>query len=295
VRHLVLVDDDGRFCNIVSQADLYSRPGARSNELVAAIAEARTISELALVAADVRQFSAHLLAEGFSAEALCQQISALNDLIGLQVIDLISADHELPYVPWCWLVFGSEGRLEQTLSTDQDNGLIFVATNAAEATSLRAIFLPFAQAVNQALDACGFRLCKGNIMAGNPALCLSLQEWKEKFSAWLRLEDTEAVLNATIYFDLRPLFGDESLAAELQSWLLTRTPGSEVFLRAMVEGTLNWSSPLGCPDSVTTTTRCFRIPSTSRDMASGPLLTRPVSGRWPRGLPRPTLPNACAR
>ncbi|MDQ5880052.1 MAG: hypothetical protein QG638_2789 [Pseudomonadota bacterium] len=245
VRHLVLVDDDGRFCNIVSQADLYSRPGARSNELVAAIAEAGTISELALVAADVRQFSAHLLAEGFSAEALCQQISALNDLIGLQVIDLISADHELPYVPWCWLVFGSEGRLEQTLSTDQDNGLIFVATNAAEATSLRAIFLPFAQAVNQALDACGFSLCKGNIMAGNPALCLSLQEWKEKFSAWLRLEDTEAVLNATIYFDLRPLFGDENLAAELQSWLLTRTPGSEVFLRAMVEGTLNWSSPLG--------------------------------------------------
>ncbi|MDQ5903884.1 MAG: hypothetical protein QG672_1477, partial [Pseudomonadota bacterium] len=82
VRHLVLVDDDGRFCNIVSQADLYSRPGARSNELVAAIAEAGTISELAVVAGDVRQFSAHLLAEGFCAEAICQLISALNDLIG---------------------------------------------------------------------------------------------------------------------------------------------------------------------------------------------------------------------
>ena len=48
--------------------------------------------------------------------------------------------HELPYVPWCWMVFGSEGRLEQTLSTDQDNGLVFSAESPEAAASLRAIF-----------------------------------------------------------------------------------------------------------------------------------------------------------
>jgi CBS domain-containing protein len=245
VRHLVLVDDAGRFSNIVSQADLYAMPSARSGELVTTIAAAPDIPTLARVAADVRQFSAQLLVQGVSAETLCQQISALNDLISLQAIDIVSAQHELPYVPWCWLVFGSEGRLEQSLSTDQDNGLVFAAESPEEAESLRAVFLPFARAVNLALDACGFPLCKGNIMAGTPELCLSLAEWKEKFSGWLRAAEPEAVLGATIFFDLRPLFGDEHLAAELQSWLLDHTTSNDAFLRAMVEGTLNWHSPLG--------------------------------------------------
>jgi CBS domain-containing protein len=244
VHHLVLVEADGRFGNIVSQADLYAQPSAGSGELAAAIAAAPDIAALANVAADVRRFSAQLLARGTTADALCQQISALNDLIGLQAIDLVSARFELPYVPWCWLVFGSEGRLEQTLSTDQDNGLIFAAESSEEAESLRAFFLPFARAVNDALHACGFPLCTGNIMASNPDLCLSLAEWKGKFAGWLRQAEPQAVLNATIFFDLRPLYGDEHLATELQSWLLQHTQDSGLFLRAMVEASLNWQSPL---------------------------------------------------
>ncbi|MFC5302895.1 DUF294 nucleotidyltransferase-like domain-containing protein [Azospira restricta] len=245
LRHLVLIEGDGRYAGILAQADLYARPSARSGELVAAIAAAGCVSSLAAVAAEVRAFSAQLLAEGLAADALCQQISALNDLIGLQAIDLVAERHELPYVPWCWLVFGSEGRLEQTLATDQDNGLVFAADSKEEADALRKVFLPFARDVNDALDACGFPLCKGSIMAGNPELCLSLAEWKEKFYQWLHVAEPQAVLNATIFFDLRPLFGDEHLAAELQSWLLARTPDCHAFLRAMAEGALNWQSPLG--------------------------------------------------
>ncbi|MCK6405996.1 MAG: DUF294 nucleotidyltransferase-like domain-containing protein [Rhodocyclaceae bacterium] len=244
VRHLVMVAPDGRYANIVSQADLYALPSARTGELVTAITLAPDVPALADIAADVRRFCAQLLAEGLGAEALCQQISALNDLISLRVIDLVLAECELPYVPWCWMVFGSEGRLEQTLSTDQDNGLIFAAPSAGEAARLRPIFIAFARMVNEALDACGFPLCKGNVMASNPALCLSLDEWREKFDGWLRVAEPEAILGATIYFDLRALFGEEGLVAELQAWLQKRVPDSPAFLRAMAESALNWQSPL---------------------------------------------------
>lgn len=243
-RYLTVVDGEGRFVNIVSQADLYARPSERAGELVVAISAAPDIARLAAIAADVRGFCAQRFAEGLGPEALCQQISSLNDLIGLRLIDLVSAGHDLPYVPWCWMVFGSEGRLEQTLSTDQDNGLIFEASSPAEAERLRAIFLPFAKAVNDALDACGFPLCKGGIMAGNPAQCLSLDEWKARFSGWLNVAEPEAILGATIFFDLRPLYGDEALVSELQAWLIQRTPDSPAFMRAMAESALNWQSPL---------------------------------------------------
>ncbi|WP_301102100.1 DUF294 nucleotidyltransferase-like domain-containing protein [Propionivibrio sp.] len=244
VRHLVLTEVDGSYFNVVSQADLYALPGASAADLVADILAARDIATLSTLAASVRRYAAQLLAERVGAEAICQRICALNDLLTLQVIELSAGAFDLPYVPWCWLVFGSEGRLEQTLATDQDNGLLFAAASADDAASLRQAFLPFARAVNEALDACGFPLCQGQIMASNPAWCLSLDEWQSAFGAWMQEAQPLALLNSTIFFDFRVLYGQESLASELREWLLKRAPTHPIFLRALVDNTMNWASPL---------------------------------------------------
>ena len=244
VRHLVLVDADGSYFNLVSQTDLYTLPGAQSSDLVRSILAARDVHTLVALAGEIRAFVSRLVVERVSADALCHRLSSLNDLLTLQVIELVAGQFDLPYVPWCCLVFGSEGRLEQTLATDQDNGLIFSAESDDEAVILREAFLPFARAVNEALDACGFPLCKGNIMAGNPQWCLSTHEWRVAFAGWLESPQPEALLNASIFFDLRPLYGHESLANDLRGWLLARTPSYPIFLRAMVENMMNWESPL---------------------------------------------------
>lgn len=244
MRHLILVESDGRLFNVVSQGDLYGMQAADSANLANAILAARDINELADQSGAVRRFAARRLAQGSGPEALCEWLSALNDLIALQAIDLIEADFELPYVPWCWMVFGSEGRLEQTLVTDQDNGIVFHASEANVA-DLRNRFLPFARAVNDALDACGFPRCKGNIMAGNPEWCLSLDEWKLRFGAWVSVPRPEALLNASIFFDFRPLYGREELVADLQDWLLRRIRGNKPFLRAMAVNALSQQPPLG--------------------------------------------------
>jgi hypothetical protein len=68
---------------------------------------------------------------GTSAGHVCEWIAILNDLVVLSAVDLAEAEFDLPLVPWCWLAFGSEGRLEQTLDTDQDNGLVFVPESEA--------------------------------------------------------------------------------------------------------------------------------------------------------------------
>jgi len=244
MRHLVLTDNDGRLFNVVSQADLYGMQSADSASLINAILSTRNIAELATQSAAVRRFATRRLAAGDGPELLCEWISALNDLIAMQVIDLVEGEFELPYVPWCWMVFGSEGRLEQTLVTDQDNGIVFAADSAAQAAELRLGFLPFAKAVNVALDACGFPLCSGDIMAGNPAWCLSLDEWKQCFDDWIAVPEPKALLNATIFFDFRPLYGNEELVAELQDWLLHRTRGNTAFLRAMASVALEQEPPL---------------------------------------------------
>jgi CBS domain-containing protein len=244
VGHLVLTEADGSYFGVVSQADLAALPGARAAALVAAILAASDMKTLISLAGDIRSFARQMLAERVGADALCQRLSALNDLLTLQVIELTVSRFELPYVQWCWLVFGSEGRLEQTLATDQDNGLVFAAESEGEAIRLRADFLPFACAVNEALDACGFPLCKGNIMASNPQWCLSLDEWKAAFGNWMATREPVSLLNSSIFFDFRLLYGQESLAGELREWLLSRSPSYPSFLRALVENTMNWEPPL---------------------------------------------------
>jgi len=200
---------------------------------------------MTLAADRVRRRGAELFQAGMGVEALCQWQSGLNDLIAMRVIEIMEDEFDLPAVPWCWLVFGSEGRLEQTFATDQDNGLVFVPPEPAAAAEVREAFLPFAQAVNQALHHCGFERCRGNIMAGNPQWCLSLEEWRRQFSDWLLEPEPQAVVNGTIFFDFRPLYGSFEPADRLRAWLISETRAAGRFLHNLAATALEVAPPLG--------------------------------------------------
>jgi CBS domain-containing protein len=141
---------------------------------------------------------------------------------------------------------GSEGRNEQTLATDQDNAIIFSANGERSSRdAARERLLAFADEVNRTLDACGFPLCKGNIMARNPDWCLSLEEWIDRFDDWIRNSDPQALLNATIFFDLRALHGNAALVARLREFLIRSVGERPVFLRQMAANAILTRPPLG--------------------------------------------------
>ena len=244
VHHVIVVDASGKLAGVVSQEDIYELQSGGGKAISGAIRGARDMDGLVAAADDIRRLAERMLAEGAAAEPLTELISSLNDHLTVRILELTKLDFELPKTEWCWLSFGSEGRYEQTLSTDQDNGLLFAAPEG-EAAAMRERFLPFARAVNERLAACGFPLCKGNVMASNPELCLSLDEWEVKFFDLLRAGNPQALLDATIYFDFRPIYGEESLADELRSWLLETVPGSTLFLRFMAENAVKVHPPLG--------------------------------------------------
>ncbi|GAB2180372.1 hypothetical protein DLREEDagrD3_05950 [Denitratisoma sp. agr-D3] len=244
IHHIVVVDSADRLAGVVSQSDILDVQRGGAKAMASAIRGVRDVGGLVAAAEDIRRIGRQMLNEGAAAEQLTETLSTLNDLLAVRLLELTCLDFSLPRVDWCWLAFGSEGRFEQTLSTDQDNGIIFRAPPGEE-EALRNVFLPFAQEVNRRLDTCGFPLCKGNIMAGNPDLCRSLDEWKERFLAWMRSADPEALLNATIFFDFRPIQGHTELAEELREWLLAAIPSEPMFQRFMAENAFRAKPPLG--------------------------------------------------
>ena len=245
IRHLVIVDAEDRMAGVVSERDLFAlqRIGLRSIRKV--IESATDMDALSHAAGDVRRLCLNMLGQGVSAEKLTQFISGLNDRLTRRVIEISLAHHDLFGLDWAWLAFGSEGRDEQTFSTDQDNGIIFVCPDFADRDVLQLRFLDFARDVNDGLARCGFPLCKGNIMASNPLWCLTQDEWQERFTQWIRLPEPEALLNATIFFDFRPLYGNEALAKALRKWLLDLTANAKIFLRFMAENAVKATPPLG--------------------------------------------------
>lgn len=244
IRH-VLVIEAGRLLGVVSERDLFGLQRLALGELTMEIRLAEEIESVAGLAAEVRQLTARLVSQGVAAEQLMSLVSVLNDRLSQRVIEIVRKRHDLERISWCWLAFGSEGRLEQTFSSDQDNGLLFEAHEAADPVSVRARLLPFAREVNEALDACGFALCKGNVMASNPQLCLSAAEWRGKMGSWIESSSPKALLGAVICFDLRPLFGDASLADDLRAWVHERTSRFPVFLRHMAENALRAQPAIG--------------------------------------------------
>ncbi len=243
IRHIPVCDGK-RLIGVVTERDLFALQRVSVRAINRTVADADSVEELQRAAADIRRLARSLLGQGVAAEQLTLIISTLNDALVRRILDIEQVRFQLDDIRWCWLAFGSEGRLEQTVSTDQDNGLIFDA-GAAEPDNLRARLLPFCEAVNRDLDACGFPLCKGNIMAGNPLWCLSLDEWRARFEGWIANTDPQALLHAVIFFDFRPLHGTTALATNLREHLLGMAQGNRRFQHQLAQYALETRPPLG--------------------------------------------------
>ena len=240
IHHVPLVEG-GRLIGVISEKDVFTLRRLSMQGITGAIARADDPASLPVLAQDIGALAHNLLAQGMHAENLTAILSSLNDRLTLRVIELESHAAPLPDVQWCWLALGSEGRMEQTLATDQDNALIYQSATADE----RAALLAFAERVNQRLAACGFPLCKGGIMASNPKWCLSVEEWRATFANWIHRSDAPALLHASIFFDFRPLYGANGLSDELREWLNGSIKDNRLFLKRMVENALANRPPLG--------------------------------------------------
>jgi CBS domain-containing protein len=245
IRHVVLVDEAGSVSGVVSERDLFGLQRLSVRELASSIRRARDLAALVQCASDVRALSYALVAQGVASGQLTRMISSLNDQLVARLLDITTPRHDVSGVVLCWIGMGSEGRSEQTIATDQDNGLILVPNYPnVSADAIRARLLPFAREVNAGLDALGYPLCKGGVMAMNPKWCASLDEWRTAFFGWIDRGDPQSLLEANIFFDFRALWGEAAIAEALRVDIAGRAQGNPRFLKQMSDNALTVRPPL---------------------------------------------------
>jgi CBS domain-containing protein len=240
IRH-VPVTRDGAAVGVVSERDLFALQRLSLKHVSSSIRAAREVGALQVAAQEIRWLARSLLGQGVQARQMTALISHLNELLTRRLLEIKAAQHSVDLERVCWLALGSEGRSEQTVATDQDNGLI-LPDGATQAQREQAV--AFAHDVNLALDACGYPLCHGGIMAGEPGCCLTLQEWRARFAHWIEHGAPQDLLNASIFFDLRPLAGNERLAMLLRDEVLGAAKATPRFVKQMARNALARRSPL---------------------------------------------------
>nr|WP_024309792.1 MULTISPECIES: putative nucleotidyltransferase substrate binding domain-containing protein [unclassified Pseudomonas] len=244
IAHVCLVEHE-KLCGVISERDLFSLQRVDLVHLARTIRHAGKVETLAGLRSDIRLLVDRMLAHGASSTQITHIVTLLNDHTVCRVIELTLEEMGDPDIPFTWLCFGSEGRREQTLHTDQDNGILFEASDAAEAAAIRERLLPIAREINQRLAQCGFTLCKGNIMAGNPELCLSRQEWSRRFAGFVLEATPENLLGSSIYFDLRTIWGPDEGCEQLREELLRRVANNSLFQKMLAENALRQRPPVG--------------------------------------------------
>jgi len=243
--HHVCVVERGRLKGVISERDLFSLQRVGLVNLSRAIAHAEGIPALAALGKDIHQLITQMIAQGVQVEQITQIITLLNDNIARRIIEICGQEFAPPPVPFTWLAFGSEGRQEQTLKTDQDNGILFEVPKGMSAETIRQELLPLARRINEALDECGYPLCTGNIMASNPECCLSAEEWRTRFTRWVDQGNPEHLLKSSIFFDFRVIEGNAAPAEALRAWLRDKVAGNSRFLHQMAANALRNRPPLG--------------------------------------------------
>jgi CBS domain-containing protein len=234
IRHVVVVAG-GRLVGVVSSQDFFALQTTHPVAVAREIERAPSLPALAALGARVTALVSRLVADGGTAYDVGQLVAELNDRIVVRVLGLTAetlAADGVPSapVPYCWLTFGSEARREQTLRTDQDNGLVYADPPPEGAAGAAAYYARFASEAIRGLVSVGFPPCPGNAMASNPRWCQPLSVWTGYFRQWMDHPSPEEVLAACIYFDLRPLAGAREPGEALAGLVRSEARQSRVLL-----------------------------------------------------------------
>ncbi len=240
--HLVVTDAGGKAIGIVSGADLTRTLNYPPTALTAAVASASTVAEVGRARARLPFVVQSLLEAGARPRTVARTITNVSNESAGRLIEMAFREMGPPPLPFTWMAFGSEGREEQTLVTDQDNALVYTDPPHGARDSAALYFQRLAERICAQLDEIGYARCKGGMMADNPRWNQPLSQWKHDFTQWIAEPDPQQLLQCNICFDLRCIRGNPALVAELLDHILLQLRGRSAFFFNLA-GTIQEARP----------------------------------------------------
>lgn len=239
IRHVV-VTRGPEIVGVLEQADLLNSLTNTSYAIASQAERATGPAELKEAGDAIPRLIGSLYDRGVKPRYIARMVTDLNRKIVRRLYEQV-APAALSQAA-CFMVMGSEGRGEQLLRTDQDNGMMFRGERAPDG------FAEVARAVPEGLIALGYPPCPGNVMASNPFWAKSMDAYREDLLGWIHQPSTEGFMNLAIFFDAEAVAGDAGLLAELKAHLFDLVRGQQTAVRHFARAVESFATPLGLFD-----------------------------------------------
>ncbi len=245
IQHLVYKDSDGKIQGVIAAKDLQNSFHASYLFFIQKIRGASLISELSLYYTQLIVLVKSLIDRQTNIADVTKVITVISDSVFSSVVKLAVNKLGEPPAKFSFIVLGSAGRSEQTLATDQDNAIIFEDVSPEREESTVKYFIRLGEIVAFDLNQIGYNFCRGDIMARNPKWCKPVSVWKNYFTDWVTNASPQDLLDIKIFFDFRSVYGDDSLAAQLQNHISHITSGYNSFFVYLSESISQFQMPEG--------------------------------------------------
>lgn len=242
IHHLPVMDGDD-VLGMVTTTDLMRLQIDNPVYLVGEVRKQDGVDGIVAVSERLPRLIVHLADTGARAEDTGRLVTAVSDAITERLLKLAEDRFGPPPVPYAWMALGSQGRQEQTAHSDQDNALIL--SNEFEPEEHDAYFKQLAQYVSDGLHESGYVYCPGGVMATTDRWRQPLRQWRSYFRDWIEEPTPKALMHSSIFFDLRHIYGSESLTDELRAFITERSQGNSIFLASLTVNALDHKPPLG--------------------------------------------------
>jgi len=233
----IVITEGGAIVGVLEQIDLLSTLSNYSQVIALQVDRAADADDLRKASADIVDLIRTLHTTGVKVPFIADLVTELNRKIFRRLFELLAPSDLVENS--CLLVMGSEGRGEQLLKTDQDNGLIL--RDGYRCPDLAAITAEF----TRHLVEFGYPLCPGNIMLSNPEWAKPLAAYKDAIFHWIHRPDEAAQLNLAIFYDAASVAGDAGLLDEAKGYLLARLSDNQGFFSHFARPTLAFDTPSG--------------------------------------------------
>jgi CBS domain-containing protein len=231
------VHDGERFVGILEDIDLLGFLAGSAQVVAGRIDRASSQEDLVVASREIDAQTRVLRRQGVKVEVIAEIVSDLNRRLMARLFEM-SAPAELR-TSGCLIVMGSEGRGEQTMRTDQDNGIILAGPIED------AVLESFRTSFSSALEQFGFPPCPGNVMVRNPAWSKPLADYLADFRRWIALPDQAAHMNVAIIYDAQAIAGNAQLLERAKTELIELVRGEQAFLAHFARAVDAFDTPIG--------------------------------------------------
>jgi PAS domain S-box-containing protein len=239
VEHLALEDESGCITGVIRARQLLQFPSHGAIAITSGIANAATAEEVSRYCRQTPGLVKSLLDSGAHPHNIARLVASVCDAATEKFVSLAQNELGPAPTPFAFLALGSQGRLEQTLCTDQDNAILHAPVeDEAQAAQVSSYFRELGERVCTWLNQAGYRFCNGGVMAKNPKWRLALPAWKECFSNWIARAEPQELLEFSIFFDFRCIVGDPALARDLRRHVHEALRSCQAFLPHFAQNSL---------------------------------------------------------